>query len=200
MTELELDTTTEAFRTEGLMLYHGSPIPSIESLRQAEEATIGSGVYFADNFVTAEQYARHRCSRLRKAEKLFPTVYVAQTVEDKLLANLNNPEVLDEVMHGFRGDLESLEVEPNNPWFVPMAIDKAVRSIKEKRYIKLGLKEVTFCHGEHFSRYLGSIGFGGLVGAEGGEGRDVQPHNTHLIFSEASVRLVEEVSLNSKKE
>ena len=162
---------------EHVTLYHGSATPGIDTLAAAENDTIGSGAYFVDNPLDAKGYANRRS----KIDGAGDAVVYGVEIEHVRLANLDNPEQLQEVMVGFnRYLIESLD-DTKLPWFASNAIYKAVESIA-KGVAPGHVRDVTFNHTVAFKDYLQGLGYDGLKSQEGGEGNDVGNHESYVLF------------------
>jgi hypothetical protein len=165
-------------------LYHGSGTPGIAALNAAGEDTVGRGVYLVDNPSDAAGYAQLRAER----RKLQPVVYQVE-INNLKLANLNNPQKLEEVMQGFsrvlREKKESLPAD--SPWYRSAHIDRALLAIHGG--IQVGhVKKATMGYGTLFSAYLESLSYDGLKTREGGEAGVVGSHDTYLIFDPANLQ------------
>lgn len=172
---------------EHMTLYHGSATSGIAELKEAQETTVGTGVYFVDNIAQASEYAIYR-ARNRGGT---PVVYEA-AINNIKLVNLLNQGKLSAVMSGFRGRLlRELQVVPENaPWHKTSFLHRRITEIEKG--IEVGMvRNATLNHSGLFSDYLGGIGYDGLMTWEGGED-NIGSHVTYLIFKPESARVTKE--------
>jgi hypothetical protein len=186
---VELEQPAEVM-LQNKTLYHGSATADIELLRPAEEDTVGRGIYFVDNPIDAAGYASLRSKRDNN-----PPIFYEARVDDARVVNLDNPEKLQEVMHGFADSLEKQDTS-TLPWYVEGAIQRAIETIQNgvlPGQVKLATQNV--CN--QFTQFLQRQGFDGLITSEGGEGAEVGNHVTYLLFDSKKVTITDQHSLNS---
>ncbi|MEO6508443.1 MAG: hypothetical protein ABIO02_00665 [Patescibacteria group bacterium] len=184
-------------QVEQKTLYHGTGISGIQQFNKAEEYTVGTGVYFTSDEHSAEGYARRRAKRVEGAQ---PLIYEA-SVESVKLADFRNDDSTTNLLTGFIPYLEkikkSLESSKDINEFTKIRylytiIPEAINKIQSGTVNAGRLKEVTDHLSRQFSEYLESIGYDGLITAEGGEGDEVGQHETWLIFDPQKVSIKEE--------
>jgi hypothetical protein len=174
--ELMLDRAT---------LYHGSATPGVRRLKEAEETTLGLGVYLVDNPADAAGYARRRLASRGPGPA---TVYTVQTHRLRVV-NLDNQDKLTEVMTGFDQVLRVNLTKAGLSWFRENVINQSLAAIAAG--VKPGrVREVAFSNGEIFTAYLQGLGYDGLKAREGGEGTEVRDHTTYLVFDCKKVDIV----------
>jgi hypothetical protein len=172
------------------MLYHGSPVSGIDTFTQAEEDTVGSGIYFTSESKDAVNYARLR-TKSRGKEGDLPIIYEAK-IENMKLLDLRKTENLFKILPGFKKILQERRKVENIKWQRQAAIDAAIDEI-DKGQVKAGeLRKITFSVGLDFSEYVKSLGYDGLITYEGGEGETPEDHDTYLIFDTEKARIVQE--------
>jgi hypothetical protein len=165
------------------VLYHGSATTGIHTLEIAENDTLGSGIYFVDNPTDAAGYATKRAKSSGE-----PIVYVAE-IDHARLVNLDNSDILDEIMLGFGAILFEKINQGSLPWYAQAAAIKSLEVINQG--VKPGrVRFATFNHTSLFTAYLEGLGYDGLKSWEGGEGQDVGPHESYVIFSPKKVRIL----------
>lgn len=169
-------------------LYHGSGTSGIERLDQAEEDTVGSGVYFTSEARDAIGYARRRA---RRKEGLSPVIYEA-SVENMKLLDLRKTENVQKVLDGFREVLVEKIQNHDLKFIYQEVLRRAIAAIDSGKIRAGNLREVTFSTGNSFSNYVKSLGYEGLITVEGGEGNDVSNHDTYLIFDPKNAKITHE--------
>lgn len=171
-------------------LFHGSSVEKIEKFIPAEETTVGNGIYFTSQEKDAAGYARRR-STSRKGK---PVVYEVN-VENIKLCDLRQDKNVSAILGGFAEKLKEVLARPDLKWNYKVALQNALIAIESGIITAGNLREVTFSHGELFSRYIQSLGYEGLITFEGGEGNHVGSHDTYLIFEADRVIPVKETVL-----
>ena len=169
-------------------LYHGSATTGINKFTQAEEDTVGSGIYFTSEAKDAIGYARRR-SRSRKDSS--PIVYET-SVENVKLLDLRQDDNVHKILDGFKQLLADRLKEPDLRWNVQEVLQNAVNAINQNKVGAGNLREVTFGTGKMFSEYVNGLGYDGLVAIEGGEGEDIGSHDTYLLFEPEKIKIKEE--------
>jgi len=173
-------------------LYHGSGISGIEKFNEAEEDTVGNGVYFTSEARGAIGYAHRRSRRSKEAN---PVIYEC-SVEDIKLCDLRKGENAKKVLDGFRTVLVEKVKDDKLPWYYKEQLQKAIDGIKAGIIGFKNLREATFSTGKFFSNYIKSLGYDGLIALEGGEGNDVGDHDTYLIFDPEKVKINSEQKIS----
>lgn len=169
-------------------IYRGSGTSGIRQFGKAEEDTVGSGVYFTSEAKDAIGYARRRS---RGKEGATPVIYES-LVENMRLLDLRKDENVRKVLEGFKEVLQDKLQEPGLKWNYERVLQDAVRTINEGGVSVGNLRDVTFGTGKMFTGYVKTLGYGGLVTLEGGEGDDVGDHDTYLIFDPEKVKINQE--------
>src|SRR3989304_7265554 len=123
-------------------LYHGSGTSGIEVFNEAEEDTVGSGVYFTSEAKAAIGYAR-----IRAGINGNPVIYEA-SVEDIKLLDLRKKENVQKVLTSLRPKLEQKLSDPQLKWWHRGALRRAIEAIDSEK-VSLGkVKEVAFNIGQ----------------------------------------------------
>jgi len=169
-------------------LYHGSGVSGIEELSEAEEDTVGRGIYFTSEHEDAIGYARRR-SRTRKDAE--PVVYET-SIENMRLLDLRKDENVRRVLDGFKEILQDKLKKSELSWNQEEILKRAIKAIEAGKVKAGNLKEVTFSLGRTFSDHVKSLGYEGLVTLEGGEGEDIGDHDTYLIFDSEKIKINQE--------
>ncbi len=170
------------------ILYHGSATPGIKTFNLAEEDTIGSGIYFTSEEQNAGGYAKRRS---RGNKDGVPVIYKVEIDEAKL-ANLEDNHHVNYFMNGFKEVLRDKLSDTNLPWFTKHTIEDSISKIESGEITSGNIRDATFSHTKSFSEYLISLGYNGLIAREGGEGDDVGPHDSYVIFDPDKVSIVQE--------
>lgn len=181
-------------------LYHGSATEGIKQFNEAEEHTVGSGIYFTSEAKDAISYAR-----IRVHAKEQPVIYEA-SVENVKMIDLRKTENARKIMNGFKTKLEQwfqtqspekLRLGEIHYQVIQNSVQKAIRIIEEERYNAGNLRNVIFNprgganFGEIFSDYVKSLGYDGLITFEGGEGKGFE-HDTYVIFDPEKAKIQQE--------
>lgn len=169
-------------------IYHGSGTSGIEQFNKAEEDTVGSGIYFTSEAKDAIGYARRRS---RGREDASPVIYES-SVENMKLLDLRKDENVKKALEGFKQILRDKLEEPDLKWSYEAVLQRAVEAISAGKVGAGNLREVTFSTGQMFSDYVKSLGYEGLVTLEGGEGEDIENHDTYLIFDPEKAKINQE--------
>ncbi len=169
-------------------LYHGSGTGGIEQFDKAEEDTVGSGIYFTSEAKDAIGYARRRA---RRKENASPVIYES-LVEDMKLLDLRKNKNVKKILAGFKRVLQDKLKEPDLTWNYEAVLKRAIKSIDAGEVGAGNLREATFSTGQTFSDYVKSLGYEGLVTLEGGEGEDIEDHDTYLIFDSEKIKINQE--------
>jgi hypothetical protein len=177
-------------------IYHGSGISGITKFNEAEEDTVGSGIYFTSDAKDAIGYARRRS---RRAEDHKPIVYEAN-IENLKLLDLRKQENFEKILPGFADKLyeryEEHKAQNNNSLTgYGVVLMRILQAIDANKISINNLKTLTQQTGKYFSEYVQSLGFDGLVVMEGGEGDDVHNHDTYLIFDPEKVSINRESTI-----
>lgn len=162
-------------------LYHGTGVEGITELRPAEMTTIGSGLYFTSQKGDAEGYAERRSRRSTEAR---PMVYSVD-IENLTLCDLRNDANVERILPGFLALLQEKRADPTLGWMQQAALDEKIEAIRKGSVTAANLRDAAD-YG-HFSEYIASLGYDGLIAIEGGEGNDIGNHDTYLIFNPQNV-------------
>ncbi|MDO8662854.1 MAG: transglutaminase domain-containing protein [Candidatus Omnitrophota bacterium] len=171
------------------------------------EYTMGLGFYFTDNTEQAQKYALRRTQQKITGN---PQVVAARLIRSKLLDCRNN--VPDEVINAWLKYLESLSLD----WARVALRDRIFTYIRYRRHNKKpillrqggGSKETGvdgwfdgITQGFDFRIFILSLGYDGVIGMEGGEGRGDEAVGNHVsivIFDPENIITYE--MLNNFKE
>lgn len=174
-----------------MRLFHGSPISGISEFTDAEETTIGYGLYTTSDKNTASGYAIVRSSN----------------EQDRFLYELeiNNMNILDlttrDAMENFALLLkesvldwkDKAKVDGSLEWFIDGIVYDIVFAINTKQF--RGLRDITFSVGDIVRNMLTERGFDGLKANEGGEsgnGIKIGKHDSYVIFDSKKARVIKE--------
>jgi len=177
-----------------MTLYHGSATPGITEMLPADEYTVGTGVYLTDNPNNAAGYARRSAYGTKTNEGI---VY-AVGINNMKLANLDNPDKLQEVMEGFSGKLtEQLSTLDEKDWLRRSVLERTLEAI-QLGVMPGQVKNVTQSCSDLFTKYLSRLGYDGLKTQEGGETGFVGNHSSYVIFdpSKTTVEGNQEVQIS----
>ncbi|MEK6917632.1 MAG: hypothetical protein AABW51_01670 [Nanoarchaeota archaeon] len=166
-------------------LYHGSGELGIRVFRKAYDDTIGEGIYLTSDIESAEGYAK-----LRSQNTKTPVVY-SVSVDGLNFLDFREIKTLDIVMASFLEVLTD-KLKHAKKWYVVASTKKAIEDIRNKKYIKSGIKEITFSHGDIFSRHIESLGYDGLLALEGGEGKYRKIHDSWVVHNPSKVNFIGE--------
>jgi len=163
-------------------LYHGTGVEDIEQFQPAEETTVGEGVYLTSKKEDAAGYAKRR-ARSRGGN---PVVYEGK-IENLKLLELRNDSTVEEILDGFLPILEEKQGKEGLTWVEENVLDTAISDIKAHK-VKAGrVGIIARSLGKTFTEYMQSLGYDGLITMEGGEGDDIETHDTYLIFDSEKV-------------
>ncbi len=174
-------------------LYHGSATAGIESLQQAEEYTMGHGVYLTSEADKAGGYGK-----VRARNQAQPFVYMTEISNLKLvdLRQANNVEqVARGILPRLRAKLEEYQDKGDVPWYYSHAVQRAIEMIEEGNFGKGRVEAVAQYPivAEVFEEYVRSLGYDGVIGVEGGEGGEdmaIGDHDTYVIFNPEQVKVI----------
>jgi len=173
-------------------LYHGSATEDIQAFNEAEETTVGHGVYLTSEAKDAIGYARRRARhKPQQVGEVKPVIYEL-TVEGIKLLNLRKDENVKKIVQGFKVVLEEELKKDNIPWFRRTTLQRAIDVINQEKVDSGKIREVAFSHGKLFTDYVTSLGYDGLITYEGGEGDDVKEHDSYVIFDPSKAKIVQE--------
>ena len=141
-----------------------------------------SGVYLTSNKNIALGYAKHR-----SRSDGVPTVYTVSVSKIKFL-DLTDNNTLQEIMDEF---LEILKKQIGGKWFVEEVRQKAIDIIKNKEYNIWNIRNITFSQIDLFTSYILSLGVGGVICLEGGEG-DINNHDSWIVFDPKNITIIKE--------
>lgn len=170
-------------------IYHGSGTSGIEKFTEAEEITVGSGIYFTSSAEDAIGYARIRA---KSQEDKSPVVYES-VIENMKLMDLRKDENVKKVLGGFKDVLANELKDPDLKWPLREIRERAIQAINSERIRAGNIKYATQSLGKTFSNYVKTYGYDGLATIEGGEG-DIGNHDTFVIFDP------EKVTINKEQE
>jgi hypothetical protein len=190
---------TEINRGKGILyrsitLYHGSGTQGIQTFREAEETTVGKGVYLTSSPRDCISYAH-----VRAGKDGTPVLYEALVKFVKFI-DLRTSERVKNIMPGFKERLLKCKqkyISTGDDFFDETVIgllDNSIHKIDQDEVTVANIRDVTKPFGEMFSRYLEDLGYDGLITYEGGEGRDFtnHDHDTFLVFNPDKVEITQE--------
>lgn len=189
------------------ILYHGSNVPGIKNkqdkdkakFREAEESTIGTGVYLTSEAKDAIGYARARSNDGRTGD----TIVYESSIENMRLCDLRKNENVKSILEGFKHVLLNELKNPDLKWNRRGALEKNLDAIQQGKVDASNLRDATDHCSRMFSEYvksLGGEGYDGLIAFEGGEapagGESLGNHDSILIFEPKKVKINQEHNIN----
>lgn len=203
---------------DGVALFHGSAIPGIKDFMPAQACTFGEGIYCTSMLERAEGYARHRAERGYDGELDFnreydmpevfsPVVYAFKASGLRLLDLRTNEKIADflpvwqaylssgreqilEEMYGMAEEGAKAAFRR----MLPKQIDRILGTDPNGRVCRDDLLGNGGPLNTIFSRFVGSLGFDGVVGTERAE-FDMGEHDSYVIFDPKRLDLVQEMPL-----
>lgn len=183
-----------------IRLFHGSPVPGISELTDAEETTVGSGVYLTSEYNAAAGYALVRANRTKN-----PIVYETE-ISDIELLDLTKPETLhllapfirQEVLKWKKRMDERTDLTDTQRYISSFLPPRIIEMIDNTTY--LNAKDLLFNIGDLARTGLSQHGFDGiktLEGGEGGSGIWIGNHDSFVIFDPAKVKIASEAQIAS---
>lgn len=176
--ELEIDR---------MVLYHGSGIGGIREFRQADEATIGNGLYLTSDIAAGRGYAIRRAKR----DPNYKAVVYEVEVNNLKLADLRTIEGVTAFAQLLKIKIETLLKDPNLSWLAEGIMKKTLETINQKSY--RSLTDLTGNNQRLTTEILKEQGYNGLVGLEGGEGDEIGDHDSYVIFDPVKVKVLREI-------
>lgn len=184
--------TLHSVQIEKISLFHGSPISGIREFREAEESTIGEGLYGTSSKDVASKYAV-----VRSPESTQRFVYEVE-VADLNILDLTTPGALDELAKLMREKLSDLQgkIKAENEtvkWWTEEKLRQTIELIDRRKY--RGPKDILFSYGHIAREALMDLGYDGLramEGGEGGHGITIGNHDSYVIFDPKKARVVNE--------
>lgn len=186
-------------------LYHGSNVSGIKNkdkdkaqFKEAEEFTIGTGVYLTSQAKDAIGYARVRSNDGRSGNAV---VYEA-SIENLKLCDLRRDENVKKVLEGFKNVLNEKLNQPNLRYTLKQALKLNLDAINQSRVDAHNLRDATDHCSRIFSEYVKSLGEGydGLIAFEGGESlagkQTFGDHDSVVIFNPEKVKINQEHNIN----
>lgn len=192
---------------EQMTLYHGSNIAGITSFQEAEETTIGSGVYLTSQKNAAIGYASVRSDG--RIDEL-PLVYEAN-IADLDIVNLSTRDALNSFSKILGQDLSKKRKEWSSSedasgfindmhrWTMVEVADRTLDMIREGNFS--AMRDLTFSFGHSTRELLKKEGFDGLMAYEGGEnsrGFSIGDHDSFVIFDPTKPKIVKEEIITSR--
>ncbi len=177
-------------------LFVGSAISGMRELENADETTVGSGVYLTSQQEVARGYAKVRVRSFQ-----IPTVYEAEVVDMDIL-DLTVRAGVEEFAKLWKQELRIWgdEVLPTTEVANEMVreiykekIHRVIDSINRNSF--RFLKDLTFSFGDLIRKVLTQHGYDGLKTIEGGEsgnGVTIGDHDTYVIFDPQRVKMIKE--------
>lgn len=169
------------------ILYHGTGVSGIKIFEEAENSTVGNGIYLTSKVEDAIGYARRR----KKRNDTKPVIYET-SVENVRLLDFRITENVKKFLHGFKQAVIEKLKDPNLTWHHQNILNKVIEEINSGKVGSGSLKLVAFKADSLFDNYCKSLGYDGLVTFEGGEGDEVGSHDTYLIFNPKKVKINQE--------
>lgn len=197
---------------ERMRLYHGSPVAGIEVFKEAEEETIGSGVYLTSFRDAARGYGLQRTADHPGST---PVLYETEITNLNILS-LTTPAAVTDFMKFFRQELFvwRREVMPTKPWDERqrMNCDNAIFGTVERIDGFIAKKrcptpkDILQNCGSIAREILMKDNFDGITAMEGGEHGtnpltgevfDIGDHDSYVIFQPEKVKILGEEKLNN---
>lgn len=198
-----------SMRVGKMDLFHGSPVPGIAEFKDAEETTVGSGIY-----LTSQRDAALGYSYVRTTDKKLttpPIVYDCQ-IEDVNVLTLTTRTAIMDFMKYIRQELwrfrkeelpKRTDLDDNQRmWYnlglihVGEELDKAIKADRVLRP-----KDFLMTDGDAVREILMREGYDGIMAMEGGE-RGTNPftgepfsigdHDSYVIFQPNKVKILKE--------
>ena len=172
-----------------MRLFVGKGEAGLTEIPEAEETTVGAGVYLTSQQSAAEGYA------LRRAETNgTPTVYEAE-IQNLRLLDLTTQEAQEKFTRYWKEQLlKWKERQPSKKWSPQeYAADQILLKISSKNIS--GMRDITFNFTSLVRDTLTREGFDGLTIEEGGEGwgeAKIGAHDSYVIFDPQAVKLIKE--------
>ncbi len=201
--------TFESFRINRMRLFHGSRVHGIQEFNDADETTIGDGVYLTSNKEAAYGYSIVRS--VTKDDQ--PSIYEVE-ISNLNILNLTTKSGVDAFAKRFREKLfdylrsvkidhEKIMDKDRNEMHKNLGKLRVMDLIEEidKQSYARGLKNITFGVGHFVREMLGEMGYDGLLALEGGEGGNgvlVGDHDSYVIFDPTKVTIVEQQQFASR--
>jgi len=186
-------------------LYHGTTVKGIKKFKEADDATIGYGIYLTSKAEDAIGYANVRMENRSEPD---PVIYEC-SVENFKLADLRIDKNIEKIMDGFASfvsqKIESMIESGENLRYPNHHFDalKKARKVIQSGKITVGnIREATFAIGEDFSDYIKSLDYDGLIAIEGGEtstNAKVENHDSYVIFDPEKVKIVKDQKIKKEK-
>lgn len=170
-----------------MILYHGSGISGVSEFKEAEETTVGQGLYLTSELEAAKGYAKVRATKSPSAK---PIVYEVE-LKDLRLADLRQSEAFPIFAQLLILKIEEALKNPNISHYVQGAMYETRDKIRKREYE--GLKDLTWHHQDLTTIIIQEQGYDGLVTIEGGEGEEIGKHDTYLIFDPHKAKVLREI-------
>ena len=178
----------QSIKIREMVLYHGATMSGIKELKEAEDTTMGDGLYLTSSKKAATGYSFVRALKDEK-HILYETM-----IENMDILNLSTPGSVREFMKFYVEVLsDELKTMDSSRWAVrenySRTRDKVYKALQEGRI--LNPKEMLQYTGATARNRLMKLGYDGIFAIEGGGG-DVGDHDSFVIFDPKRVKVVEE--------
>lgn len=171
-------------------LFHGRGRDDLEGFREAEEDTVGKGMYFTSRKEDAYGYAKRRA---RIDKEALTTVYES-VIENAKLIDLRKKVIVEQILHGFRGLILKELKKQELLVFQQNLLLSTLERIDTGTVGPDNIRDVTFGLGSAFRDYVRELGYDGVIALEGGEGEDVGRHDSYVIFNPSVIRKIEKTT------
>lgn len=167
-------------------LYHGTTIPAIKSFMEAENATIGNGVYLTDAR-SAAQYANVRAGSSLET----PRVVYETLLENKRIFDLRDQNNVQYILGKFSQAL--YEAHSNTQeWALRRKLGELLVEAASGMVHRGNLKKAFMGAGNLVRKVIESEGYDGLIAFEGGEGGQGFDHESWVVFDPQKLPITDE--------
>lgn len=200
--------TLPSLKIKKMKLFHGTSIPGIEEFKDADETTVGDGLYLTSQKDAARGYAEIR-EEERSHERKKPIVYEVE-IGDLNIVSLTSIVAIDVFARLLRQEA-AIKIKEITP-----LVTAAVQAHKEGKQNEdlsiLGrlnslqrirdvidthsyrsLKDITSSCGDLVRQSLVNLGFDGLMTIEGGESYNdttIGDHDSYVIFDPKKAKVM----------
>ncbi len=165
-------------------LYHGSATPGIKEFKEADERTVGNGIYLTSLADKAIGYGNVR-GRAKDSVVLYEA-----SVENLKVCDLRKNINATKIAAGFGEKLRNELMNVTNRR-VKNNINQTLELIDAGEITAGNIRDISFNFLSWFTDYIKSLGYDGLITFEGGDG-NVGSHDTYLIFDPQKVKVNQE--------
>lgn len=177
-------------------LYHGSTVSGITEILEAEEDTVGKGVYLTSEPMWASGYAMVRSSNPQNR-----IVYETE-VENLTLIDLTNQRetlpilgklMVQEIRKFENKTANSEDIKAPLKWAISHNASEIYKMVRENKL--RAPRDLLFHFGALATNKLKGLGLDGIKAIEGGEGGNnikIGDHDTYVIFDPQKVKVIQE--------